>query len=165
MKPRKPDWDIYEWKSTYDREWQNFMPREFWTPEARMLFWKAIEAGFIGWYPELDILEAGRGITKGQLAYWCKRASTYLGLDRGKTTSWKPFEVYFNGPGAVWCDRSGKAIKTDKPTPLKASLWCLKHQPEYDDSKRETNAEGYRLDQVADIDAFFDALEAKTNDR
>ena len=79
--------------------WQRVAPRIFHTAEARHLFAEAEKAGIILYYPELEIYGCGPGITKGQLAYWCKKASAYLGIDRGGNTNWKPFAVVFHYPG------------------------------------------------------------------
>ena len=146
------------WATDTGDPWHAEMPRIFWTPEARRLFSAATAAGILKYEFVTGKFRPGNGITKAQLAYWCKRASTFLGLDRGGTTSWKPFEDYFNYPEFCWKNRAGQPIETIAPTPLKASLWCLKDQPAYS-VKRETNSEGYRLDQVAQIDDFFSELD------
>ena len=79
-------------------------PTEFWTWEAFDLFEAAMKAGIIG-YAKLEedydyyiwkpgLLE-GRRLTKGRLAYFCKRASRVLDLDQGSKTTWTPFEQMF----------------------------------------------------------------------
>lgn len=146
------------WATDTGDPWHAEMPRLFWTPEARRLFRAATDAGILVYVWQAGKFVPGEGITKAQLAYWCKRASTFLGLDRGGTTSWKPFERCFNDSGLCWDNNTGQLNKTKAPTPLKASLWCLKDQPAYSE-KRETNSEGYRLDQVAQIDDFFSELD------
>jgi len=168
--------------------WHAYMPREFWNARARHLFKSAVAAGLIVWVDEANTFAAGERLTKAQLAYWCKRASTYLGLDRGSTTNWKPFERVFNAPGMDWKDRKREPLDDDerkkpqeastssaetiepqetklpasKPnTALKASLWCLRDQsPKY--PPKPTDADGYRLDQIEEINDFFVRLDAST---
>ena len=102
--------------------WHLYMPKEFWTPEARGLFKAAEEAGIIAWSAEADKYTRGLNTTKAQLAYWCEKASTYLGLDRKGDTSWIPFEKVFGTPG--WRDpSSGETTKGSNP--LKAALHNL----------------------------------------
>lgn len=65
--------------------------------------------------------ESGPLRTQTHLAYWCICASTYLGLDRGSTTSWEDFETLFQlprrslskatGPLEIERDSSGRIIR------------------------------------------------------
>ena len=90
--------------------WHLEMPRLFHTARARRLFKAAEEAGILEYIGEAGVYDRGAGIKKVQLAYWCKKASTYLGLDMGSAThgeekdaprtNWKPFEEAFNPCGA-----------------------------------------------------------------
>lgn len=123
--------------------WHSYMPREFWTPEARRLFKAAEEAGIIVWCPETDRYLKGENLTKGQLAYWCKKASSYLGLDRGLETCWAPFERVFGTlPGRDLI--SGEPIKGSNP--LRFTLHNLKESAGEDGAYR------------ASIDDFFETL-------
>lgn len=121
--------------------WHAEMPRAFWTAEARQLFRSATDAGIVQYIWEAGTYSRGPGITKAQLAYWCKKASTYLGIDRGNTTNWKPFEQVFGGPGC---------------NPLKATLHNIT-----DDLTGSHSTEDY----TAAIDNFFRQLEASTNEK
>lgn len=98
-------------------------PAELWTREAFDLFKAAQEAGIIELCWELDCWTAGPGlppaklaadlnndipklhperITKGRLAYFCKRACWRLHLNNGAHTNWLPFEAMFNyKPGTM----------------------------------------------------------------
>lgn len=97
-------------------------PSAFWTPEAFNLFREAHAAGIIECVWELDTWGRGPGkplealradlnsdqyaapsqITKGQLAYFCKRASLRLHLNNGAHTNWRPFEQMFGfAPGTM----------------------------------------------------------------
>lgn len=91
---------------------------------------------------KLVITESGPIRTQQHLAYWCIRASTYLGLDRGSTTCWEPFEDLFQLPRRSLSRATG---------PL--------------DLKRDTRGRitGKREEYTAEIDAFFDALETALN--
>jgi len=112
--------------------WHRDMPRELWTPEARQVFFAAVEAGLLEFHPYEDYYIAGEGVTKPQLAYWCKCASTHLHLDKGeKRTNWKVFEAVFN------------PSKTETPMRL-----CLH---DIDEAKAPEM-------QTAVIDTFFDNL-------
>lgn len=102
------------------------------TPRAWALFEAAERAGLFQWIVtnqaavDFDDAEpnfvlrpapAGPVRTQTRLAYWCACASTYLGLDRGSTTYWKPFEDLFGlrpktlsratGPLCLGRDREG----------------------------------------------------------
>ena len=44
---------------------------------------------------KLIIPESSPIRTQPHLAYWCIRASTYLGLDKVSSTNWEPFEDLF----------------------------------------------------------------------
>ncbi len=123
-------------------------PYEFYTPKAVELFKAACKADLL-FYNDMgsDRYEPNRekGLrTKGMVAYFCKRASTYLGLDNSKgkgkkegRTNWAPFEQYFN-------DRNKEPTKA-----LRISLHNLINGPREDKEK---------------IDAFFDKLEAPASD-
>lgn len=96
------------------------MPLDLQGEAARQLFKASVEAGLLQWilanraaaeaFDEAPrfVLQAGPQIgTKARLAYWCKRASSYLKLDRGRMqgtdeprTNWKPFEAAFGVSGA-----------------------------------------------------------------
>ena len=84
-------------------------PETFHTLGAWALFMCAQSAALLRWKLDTDndisIFHlapnpAGPIKTKAHLAYWCIRASTFLGLDRGpkRTTFWKPFEELFGQP-------------------------------------------------------------------
>lgn len=78
----------------YGREVMELAPPEFDTPAARRLLERADQWGIICYQPRRNHCEPAKTgrFTAAQLAYWCERACEYLGLQRGKTTSWKPFE-------------------------------------------------------------------------
>jgi len=120
--------------------WHAIMPKLLWTPEARRLFSRAAEAGLIVYIDEATCYCKGEGITKAQLAYWCKRACTYLGLDRGGTTNWKPFEAVFG-----WRTLEGK-----QTTPLKATLQNINYSA-------QAPADAWQ-EYLAPIDNFFNSL-------
>lgn len=89
--------------------------------ESILLFKAAIEEGILEQEetPAGVKLVPGMGITKGQLAYWCIKACKYLGLERGHTTYWVPFEQVFGhpaGPDPV------TGVYRKASTPLKAFL-------------------------------------------
>lgn len=82
--------------------WHRDMPQQLWIAEARALFQAAKEAGLIQPHPYTEGWTTGEGMTKPQLAYWCKKASTYLHLDYGEMqktgkgrTNWKVFDQAF----------------------------------------------------------------------
>lgn len=120
--------------------WHAYAPRIFWTEKARHLFRAALDAGILE-PSEGDLyLQRAEGITKAQLAYWCKRASTYLGLDKGRMqesnqprTCWPPFDQFFG---------------TTPSAPLRAALHNI---------EESTAPEEY----TAEIDAFFESLNAE----
>jgi hypothetical protein len=120
--------------------WRRFAPPSLSTDKARRLFEKAIRAGLIYYDEEFEIVLPADGITKAQLAYWCKKASTYLGLDKGRMqqtdkrrTGWAPFEALFGyGPRR----------------PLRSTLHNI---------EESTAPEDY----TGEIDAFFEALDAE----
>ena len=97
-------------------------PEAFWTREAFNLFQQAQAEGIITCVWELDTWGRGPGkrledlradlnsdkyippapITKGQLAYFCKRACRRLHLNQGAHTNWRPFEQMFGfAPGTM----------------------------------------------------------------
>lgn len=127
--------------------WNAEAPRILHTAQARRLFGAALQAGILRevWatdehgrpaaYVGLDRADT---ITRAQLAYWCKRASTYLGLDRGNTTNWKPFEALF-GPG------------------LKNTLHDIGYTAQAPD--------GARQEYTRPIDEFFATLDTPTNEQ
>lgn len=150
--------------------YKNNTPGAFHTYRAFDLFIIAIDAGLFTWQNTLDseqrlqwleahkplkstlqlaemphklvYTESGPIRTQQHLAYWCIRASTYLGLDRGSTTCWEPFEELFQQPSRSLSRATG---------PL--------------DLKRDTRGRiiGKREEYTAEIDAFFDALETALN--
>ena len=71
-------------------------PGELWTKEAFDLFQAARKRRYIGYDFAHDCWHRGRGIPKAGLAYFCKRASSYLRLTNGCHAYWKPFEWMFN---------------------------------------------------------------------
>ena len=90
--------------------WYYYAPDLFCTWRAFALFQAAERAGLFQWIttnqPAVDFDNAepnfvlrpnpaGPVRTQTRLAFWCACASTYLGLDRGSTTNWKPFEDFF----------------------------------------------------------------------
>ena len=72
----------------------------FWNADAFALFGAAQMAGIISYDEDERTWIAGSRtapkITKGRLAYFCKRASRALNLNNGAHTNWKPFEWLFN---------------------------------------------------------------------
>ncbi len=65
---------------------------------AVRLFINAWDAGLIDYHFELDTWITGPELTRPALAYWCQRASTFLGLDKGfHRTNWKLFDEVFGG--------------------------------------------------------------------
>ncbi|MBR5705667.1 MAG: hypothetical protein IKX21_06850 [Deltaproteobacteria bacterium] len=128
--------------------WNAEAPRILHTAQARRLFAEAIRAGILrevwatdehGQAAYLGLDRAGT-ITRAQLAYWCKKASTYLGIDRGLTTNWKPFEeVLAFGQG------------------LKLTL--------HDIYYNQKIADGIRQEYTRPIDEFFATLDTSTNEQ
>ena len=121
--------------------WHAEAPRLFWTAEARRLFKAALDGGFLqtGEGDAFYNFRKGEGVTWSMLAYWCQRASSYLGLDRNSTTYWKPFE-----------DLLGLKEKT-----LSRASGRL-YLPQFGDGPREKDP------RIAEpVDAFFDALDAE----
>lgn len=118
--------------------WHAYMPAEFWTQKARRLFRAALEAGILQPGEGDAYLAPAYGLEWALLAWWCKLASTYLGLDRRSTTNWEPFE---------------KALDLKRRS-LSRATGPLDLQ--FD---KEGNLIDWRRDYTAPIDAFFDALE------
>lgn len=125
--------------------WNAEAPRILHTAQARQLFGAALRAGILRemWATDEEGLTAfvglaqGEGLNRAQLAYWCKLASTYLGIDRGATTNWKPFEALF-----------GKG--------LKGTLHDIGYTAQAPD--------GARLEYTRPIDQFFATLDTSTNE-
>lgn len=159
MKPRKPEYEgpvllpngIVA-ADTGDR-WHSYMPREFWTAEARKLFKASKDAGLI-WLDDNDRWQPCEGITKAQLAYWCKKASSYLGIDRGSLTNRKAFEKVFGRPARI-DPLTGERLKASNP--LKANSHDIYNQVLSD----KNSVERYE----APIDELFAALEASDNEQ
>lgn len=126
--------------------WEAETPAILHTAQARELFGAAISAGILRevWASDGNGLIAyvgldrGPGMTRAQLAYWCKLASSYLGIDRGGTTNWKPFETLF-----------GKG--------LKGTL--------HDIGYTAQAADGARQEYTRPIDKFFATLNTSTNEQ
>lgn len=82
------------------REWDWIAPEILCTEQARELFERACRYGILRELRDekgfLEGYTAGAGITKGQLAYFVFQASSWLGVDRGSLTNWKPFETLCN---------------------------------------------------------------------
>lgn len=133
-----------KWACDTGDSWHAEMPRAFWTAEARALFKAAEAAGIVAYCWQAGTYSKGEGITKAQLAYWCIKASTYLGIDRGGTTNWKPFEAVFGNPSGV-----------EASTPLKACLHNIGYT-------KQAAGEAWQ-DYTAPIDLFFENLKASTN--
>ncbi len=120
--------------------WHAEGPRLFWTAEARRLFKAALDGGFLqtGEGGAFYNFRKGEGVTWSMLAYWCQRASSYLGLDRNSTTYWKPFEdllglkekTLSRASGRIWL-KDGKGYRAEKDPKI-----------------------------TGPVDAFFDALDA-----
>lgn len=85
-------------------------PAAFHTWRAYTLFQAAERAGLLQWAilnqaavdlanedPDFALrpVPTGPVRTQTRLAFWCACASNYLGLDRGSTTYWRPFEELF----------------------------------------------------------------------
>lgn len=103
-------------------EWYvEFTPAAFWSQEAFNLFEAAREAGIIDFEQYNYTWTKGPKMPRAGLAYFCKKASRLLHLNKGSHTNWKPFEVMFN---------SGYE---KKPTPLRLIL----HDLEFQDEKKE----------------------------
>lgn len=118
--------------------WREIVPPSLQSKKARLLFEEAVKAGLLYYDPDFNFFLPADTITKPQLAYWCKRASTYLGIDNGRMqktnkprTRWAPFDALFG-----YSDRR----------PLRATMHNIEER---------TAPEEY----TARIDAFFDALE------
>jgi len=80
--------------------WYKNTPKELWTQGARRLFNHAEAEGIIQWLDIADCYVKGKGVSKTNLAYFCKRASKHLRLSKGSHTNWKPFERVFGNNGA-----------------------------------------------------------------
>jgi len=132
--------------SDYQNEkYLGFVPDQFLTDKATDLLDAAQAAGLIESYEPIENDFLGNGdlvicwrrgsqlSSNGQLAYFCKEASTYLGFDRVLDTSWRPFEDLFNF----------------KPRSMKNALHSIKDD---DDSRK------YKPECIAKIDAFFGEL-------
>lgn len=96
-------------------------PAEFWTRGAFDLFQAAEQAGLIRFDSDYSFSwTAGANMSKAALAYFCKRASRQLRLNRGSHTNWQPFEIMFNPQGNPLrlnlhtLDYSGQEIKKDQ---------------------------------------------------
>lgn len=155
----------------YETLFRNNTPGAFHTYRAFDLFTIAVSAGLFEWQRTLDSEQYGQwleahkplksplqlaeiphklvptesGPIKAQqhLAYWCIRASTYLGLDKVSCTCWEPFEDLFQLPRKT-------LSRVTKPLEL----------------KRDTTTGriiSKRKEYTAEIDAFFDALETALN--
>lgn len=138
-----------KWASDTGDSWHAEMPRAFWTAKARALFKAAEAAGIVAYCWQAGTYGKGEGITKAQLAYWCKKASTYLGIDRGGTTNWRPFEAVFGNPTS---NPAGKAS-----TPLKATFKNIEYTAQLADKAKK--------EYLAPIDQFFNTLEAPTDEK
>ena len=115
-----------------DEEYLFITPREFWTPEAFTLFNAARKAGIIYFdSATTDRWLQRERIGKAGLAYFCKRASKYLRLNKGSHTNWKPLEKMFNS--------------TPPAAPLRLSLHLLDESAGQEAVKER-------------IDKFFDTL-------
>lgn len=81
------------------------LPAELCLYKAQDLFFLAQEDGFFYWDPDDTTLatpwQPRPGITRGQIAYWCKKASEHLGLNKGQSTNWPIFEKVFGYPGGI----------------------------------------------------------------
>ena len=122
-------------------EWENQLNTE------QFLQWidtrKPSESKQFGEIPhKLVPTESGPIRTQAHLAYWCLRASTYLDLDNGGQTCWKPFEELFELPSRALSRATGQLeLKYDEKGNLK-------------DKREEFTAE---------IDDFFASLEMALN--
>lgn len=143
IEPGNPETDFFYYNT----------PAAFHTWRALELIEAAERAGLLAWTttnaaaveflneaPEITLRPAPAGPikTRAQLAYWCKLASTYLGIDRGATTNWKPFEAMF-----------GKG--------LKGTL----HDIDY----TAQDPESARQEYTRPIDVFFATLNTSTNEQ
>lgn len=91
-------------------EFYPILPPDLRTEAAEWLFTAAIDAGLLAWSPSRTSIVKGPALkNRAQLAYFCVKASTYLGLDRGATTSWESFDLLF----------------TELETPLIKSLYSI----------------------------------------
>ena len=112
------------------------LPAELCLHKAQDLFLAAMEYGFFYWDSE-DTAEPWKplpGITRGQIAYWCQKASTYLGLDNRQHPNWTVFEKVFGHPEGI-DPMTGK--KRDKSRPLRCSLSDLQRYSETVDSLKQ----------------------------
>ena len=118
-------------------------PPDLWTREAFELIQAARLAGLIGFDSKYSWRwTTGENIPKAALAYFCKRASKQLRLNRGSHTYWQPFEIMFN---------SGLADPTDPIfchacNPLRLCLHNLEESAGQEAIKER-------------IDRFFDSYE------
>lgn len=149
LEPGNPETDFFYYNT----------PAEIHTWRAYDLFCAAEKEGLFSWIctnqaavdfcledPCFSLRPNPAGPIKSlaRLAYWCMRASYYLGLDRGKqhSTYWKPFEDLF-----------GKKRRS-----LSRATWLLDLST--DERKRPISL---NTEYTAEIDAFFDRLEADLN--
>ena len=139
--------------------WHDTMPKELWTDEAFQLFQAAEREELLFCDADEDSYpyKPGRKMkSKGQLALWCKLASTYLEMDSSRKTAqgalqtltnWKPFEKVFNSGSVDWMARAGKRTKvTAYPTPLKVSYQQIE----------EADASDLRIKPIYDFFAEFE---------
>ena len=142
IEPGNPETDFFYYNT----------PDAFHTRRAFELISAAEAAGFLSWIctnqaavdfadaePDFSLRRAPAGPlkTRAQLAYWCKKACSYLGLNRGSTTWWEPFEDLF-----------GKG--------LKGTL----HDMYYN----QVVADGIRQEYATPVDAFFETLNTSTGE-
>ena len=117
------------------------LPREFWTQKARHLFDAARKAGILQLSetgPRMYNYVPNPALDWALLAWWCMRASKYLGLDRKSTTCWKPFEEALGLPRRSLSRATGP-LDIDRNEYKEIVSW--------------------RSDYTREIDVFFAALE------
>ena len=142
-------WPLIQGNSESDLFVQ-YTPAAFHTQGAWALFMCAQSAALLNWKVDIENnaffhlwpTPTGPIKTKAHLAYWCIRASTYLGLDKVSSTNWEPFEDLFGLPHKTLCRTTG---------PL--------------DLKRDTQGRivKKREEYTAEIDDFFASLEKALN--
>ncbi len=77
------------------KSWEDLLPKELSSEEAKEMIETAIEAGLI----EIDGYKLKWTKSKQLLAYYAEQMCKKLNIGNGEKTSWKPFENLFNETG------------------------------------------------------------------
>ena len=83
--------NVKEEKQKAER-WEDLLPKELSSEEAKEMIETAIEAGLI----EIDGYKLKWTKSKQLLAYYAEQMCKKLNIGKGEKTSWKPFEQLFN---------------------------------------------------------------------